>query len=63
MEVMIGEHAFPGRLQLILGIFSLISATRAGMTFVLFPEVSSLTGDNQLYRSDIKGLELSGNAT
>lgn len=48
MAVIMGEQAFPGLLQLILGVFSLIRVTRAGMTFELSPEESSLTGENQL---------------
>lgn len=59
MAVMIGEQALPGLLQLMLPNLSLIRVTRPGMTFALFMDVSSFTGENQLWRSDIRGLELS----
>ncbi len=48
MAVMIGALAFPGLLQLMLEDFSLIMPTKAGMTFELSPEDSSLAGESQL---------------
>lgn len=48
MAVMMEELALPGLLELMLGVFSLMMFSKAGMTFELSPEESSLTGDSQL---------------
>ena len=60
MAVVMGKLALPGLLQLMLGIFSLTTFTIDTITLATpSPATSSLTGDNQLYRSDMRGLELS----
>ena len=60
MAVVMGKPALPGLLQLMFGIFSLTTFTIDTITLATpSPATSSLTGDNQLYRSDMRGLELS----
>ncbi len=61
MAVVMGKPALPGLLQLTLIVFSFTILTRDTMVLATFspPNISSFTGDSQLYKSDIRGLELS----